>query len=80
MFLEQAVFATRIRPHSITRISPYRLVYGTGPKIPGDQTRPCLWNLSDEVDRAEFQRREPDELHPARAAAREAQENVQSEL
>ncbi|PVU96332.1 hypothetical protein BB561_001248 [Smittium simulii] len=32
----QAVWATRIRDHSITKISPYFLVYGANPRIPGD--------------------------------------------
>jgi hypothetical protein len=76
MFLEQAVFNTRIRPHSITNISPYRLVYGMDPKIPGDDTRPWLCDMDDEIDSAEFQRRELEEIFPAREAAREAQENA----
>ncbi|OMJ26426.1 Retrovirus-related Pol polyprotein from transposon [Smittium culicis] len=39
-FLDLAVWATRIRSHSITGISPYFLVYGIEPRIPGDPNPP----------------------------------------
>ncbi|PVU91961.1 hypothetical protein BB561_004098 [Smittium simulii] len=35
-----AVWATRVRPHSVTKISPYFLVYGQEPRIPGDPLPP----------------------------------------
>lgn len=41
-FLDQAVFACNIRKHRTTNHSPYFLVYGKEPKIPGDTTRPFL--------------------------------------
>ncbi|PVU90611.1 hypothetical protein BB561_004805 [Smittium simulii] len=40
LYLYQAVWATRIRQHSITKISPYFLVYGIDPRIPGDMLKP----------------------------------------
>ncbi|PVU87824.1 hypothetical protein BB561_006156 [Smittium simulii] len=35
-YLNLAVWATRIRPHSVTKLSPYFLVYGVELRIPGD--------------------------------------------
>ncbi|OMJ19487.1 hypothetical protein AYI70_g4691 [Smittium culicis] len=42
LFLDQAVWATRVRHHSITKVSPYFLVYGIDPRLPGDQINPLL--------------------------------------
>ncbi|OMJ14519.1 Retrovirus-related Pol polyprotein from transposon [Smittium culicis] len=39
-YLGMAVWATRIRPHSVTKISPFFLVYGQEPRIPGDELPP----------------------------------------
>ncbi|OQD73316.1 hypothetical protein PENANT_c212G08917, partial [Penicillium antarcticum] len=35
-YLYQALFATRVREHSVTKQSPFFLVYGTTPRIPSD--------------------------------------------
>jgi transposase InsO family protein len=35
-YLAAALFATRIRAHSVTGMSPYKLVYGLEPRLTGD--------------------------------------------
>ena len=35
-YLNQAVFATRIRIHAVSKYSPFYLLYGVDPKLPGD--------------------------------------------
>ncbi|OMJ29740.1 Gag-Pol polyprotein [Smittium culicis] len=40
LFLDQAIWATRVRKHSVTKISPYYLVYGIDPILPGDKITP----------------------------------------
>ncbi len=35
-YLTQAVFATRIRIHAVSKCSPFYLLYGVNPKLPGD--------------------------------------------
>lgn len=39
LYLAQALFATRVREHATSGKSPFYLVYGTHPRLPGD-TRP----------------------------------------
>ena len=41
-FVEPAVFACRIRKHRTTGFSPYFLVYGVEPKLPGDILPPFI--------------------------------------
>lgn len=41
-YLHQAVFAVRIRIHSVSNHSPFFLLYGVDPRIPGDPLRPEL--------------------------------------
>jgi len=36
-YLPSALFACRVRAHSVTGISPYKLVYGLEPRLTGDQ-------------------------------------------
>ena len=49
-YLDQAVFACRIRNHIATKKSPFYLVYGCQPRIPGDTTQPKLSDpLEDEL-------------------------------
>jgi transposase InsO family protein len=42
-YVDQALFACRIREHSVTKKSPFYLVYGKEPIIPGDTTYPFLY-------------------------------------
>ena len=37
LYLDQALFACRVRTHSITETSPYYLVYGKHPRLVGDE-------------------------------------------
>ncbi|OMJ28601.1 Retrovirus-related Pol polyprotein from transposon [Smittium culicis] len=53
LFLDQAVWATRVRQHSVTKVSPYFLVYGIDPRLPGDQINPFLshdYNQTNAID------------------------------
>lgn len=42
LFLKQALFAIRVRRHAVTKYSPYFLVYGVHPRLPGDLRDPKL--------------------------------------
>jgi flagellar biosynthesis GTPase FlhF len=44
LFLDQAVFACRTRIHSVSKKSPFYLVYGIEPLVPGDPTRPYIFD------------------------------------
>jgi hypothetical protein len=44
LFLDQAVFACRTRVHSVTRKSPFYLMHGHEPTLPGDTTRPFAYD------------------------------------
>jgi hypothetical protein len=44
LFLDQAVFACRTRIHSVTKKSPFYLLYGVEPAVPGDVTRPYVFD------------------------------------
>jgi hypothetical protein len=57
-FLPQAVWATRVRKHSVTKKSPFYLVYGVEPRIPGNSTPPYLWNFKDDDDTIAYRERE----------------------
>ena len=58
LFVEQALFDCRIRTHSVTKYSPFRLIYGREPRIPGDTIRPYLWDLKDKQDLYDHTERE----------------------
>ena len=73
-FLDQAVFAIRVRTHSVTKFSPFYLLYGVQPRLPGDTGPPResmapLDELEQREARLEFTARELDELGLDRAAA-----------
>jgi hypothetical protein len=73
-FLDQAVFATRVRTHSVTKYSPFYLLYGVNPRLPGDTSPPResmapLDELEEREARLEFTARELEELGQDRAAA-----------
>ncbi|PVV00909.1 hypothetical protein BB560_004693 [Smittium megazygosporum] len=48
LYLPQALWSTRIRTHRITGVSPYFLVYGKEPVIPGDVSTPEEITAKDE--------------------------------
>jgi hypothetical protein len=60
-YLSQAVLATRVRVHSVSRVSPFELVYGIRPRLPEDST---LMERVQEEDRVS-------RIHHARALANE---------
>lgn len=73
-FLPQAVFATRIREHTVTKQSPFRLVYGIDPCLPGDSTPPNLSQPTNEEERLQhnesfLNRWEPKPSRGSRSAA-----------
>ncbi|KAH9270622.1 hypothetical protein BASA83_007224 [Batrachochytrium salamandrivorans] len=35
-YLQQTVFALRVRKHAVTKQSPFYLLYGVHPRLPGD--------------------------------------------
>jgi transposase InsO family protein len=75
-FLDQALFALRIRTHSVTGHSPFKLLYGVEARIPGDLRPPdSRMQPLDEVEKAdqssELLARELDALGQDRAAAYE---------
>lgn len=53
-YIEEALFNCRIRSHSTTGVSPFYLVYGCYPLIPGDLTSPRL-QMSRPVDLGEME-------------------------
>jgi transposase InsO family protein len=42
LFLKQALFSLRVRRHAVTKYSPFYLVYGSHPRLPGDLSSPEL--------------------------------------
>ena len=73
-YLNQAIFAIRVRTHAVTGFSPFYLLYGVEPRMPGD-TEPLESNMQplDEIERmealSEFNARTFEELGNHRAAA-----------
>ncbi|KAJ8651445.1 hypothetical protein O0I10_013004 [Lichtheimia ornata] len=49
-FIHLAVFACRVRKHRTTGFSPYFLVYGQEPKLPGDHLQPFVLSPLDDSD------------------------------
>jgi RNase H-like domain found in reverse transcriptase/Reverse transcriptase (RNA-dependent DNA polymerase)/Integrase zinc binding domain/Retroviral aspartyl protease len=75
-FLPQTVFAIRAREHSVTKHSPFYLMYGVHPRLPVDSTPPRstmqpLDQIEQMEERHEFIARQFDELGLARRAATE---------
>ena len=73
-FLPQAIFSLRVRTHAVTKFSPFYLLYGVNPRIPGD-TQPLRSSMQplDELERMEerheINARTFEELGSDRAAA-----------
>lgn len=70
-YVDAALFATRIRKHRTAGYSPYYLVYGREPRIPGDLLRPYLIPAvaNDPRTVAEHTAKELEDLGQVRAAA-----------
>ena len=49
-FLDEAPLSCRVKTNSRTGVSPFELVYGIKPRLPGDIGRPFLWNLDNTAD------------------------------
>jgi transposase InsO family protein len=67
LYLEQALFACRVKIHSTTGFSPFELVYGVRPVLPGDIGVPCLQQEVDKKKLAEWAENERLELAEKRA-------------
>jgi hypothetical protein len=80
-FVDTALFAARIRHHRSTGFSPFFLVYGREPKIPGDYIRPYFGKAVSQDPRtiAEHTARELEELGQVRAAAEKRMQAVQEQ-
>lgn len=73
-FIHQTIFSIRIREHAVTNHSPFYLLYGVEPRIPGDTDPPHDFMIPlDELERKEanleFTIRELEDLGHHRAAA-----------
>lgn len=68
-YLDEAVFSLRTRQHTTTRYSPFYLLFGIQPIIPGDDTTPCVLNENDPRDAAEIRARIFEDLSQHRQAA-----------
>ncbi|KAI9243138.1 hypothetical protein EDC94DRAFT_499059, partial [Helicostylum pulchrum] len=70
-FLDTALFACRIRKHTTTGVSPFKLTYGRDPRLPGDTLRPYIDSDSAKDPRtvADYTSRELESLGQLRAAA-----------
>lgn len=80
-FVDTALFAARIRHHRSTGFSPFFLVYGREPVIPGDYIRPYFGKTVAQDPRtvAEHTARELEELGQTRAAAEKRMQVVQEQ-
>ena len=73
-YLPQTVFSLRVRTHAVTGHSPFYLLYGIEPRLPGDTSPPDsflapLDELERREQRLEFTARELDHLGQTRAAS-----------
>jgi hypothetical protein len=53
-FIPEALFNTRVRTHTTTGYSPFFLLYGVEPRVPGDTSEPYFLNQRNPKDRAEI--------------------------
>ena len=68
-FVDEAVFNCNTRVHLVTGFTPFRLVYGVDPKVPGDTMRPYCLDEGQVIDRVEIRARLLEGLGQDRAAA-----------
>ena len=73
-FLPQTLFALRVRTHAVTKYSPFYLLYGVDPRLPGDTAPPReamlpLDDIEKLEEKGEFHARTFEALGYDRAAA-----------
>ncbi|KAH6571560.1 hypothetical protein BASA62_003804 [Batrachochytrium salamandrivorans] len=73
-YLAQTIFAIRVRKHAVTQHSPFFLLYGVDPRLPGDTAPPRetmmpLDQVEQMEERAEFTARSLEEIGQVRSAA-----------
>ncbi len=68
-FLEEALFNCRVKKHRVTGFSPFFLVYGVEPKVPGDTVKPYVFDEANPVDNVEVRARLLESLRSDRKAA-----------
>jgi hypothetical protein len=68
-FLPEALFNTRIRTHRATQFSPFKLVYGVDPKVPGDTAEPYILKPNNPRDNVEIRARLLEDLGQDRQAS-----------
>lgn len=68
-YLAPAVFAINSRTHTVTGFSPFYLVYGVEPRLPGGPVPPFEFNFANPDDRFAYTQRTLLELGQDRAAA-----------
>jgi transposase InsO family protein len=68
-FLDSAVFALRVRIHTVTGFSPFYLLYGKNARLPGDRIPEGLFDFSNWDERRKYTLRELDKLGKDRSVA-----------
>lgn len=74
-YLERSLLACRIRAHRATGFSPFFLVYGQNPKIPGDELLPSMHDL----DEVELINPRLEELNHLKESRKEAIDNLRKQ-
>jgi hypothetical protein len=69
LFVPSAVFALNARTHTVTGYSPFRLVYGFSPALPGDIDPPFIFDTRDAEEQIRYTVKELQQMGHARAAA-----------
>ena len=67
--LKSVAFALRTRIHNVTQESPFYLLYGIQPRMPGDPESPSVFNMDDFDDRRRYTERELTRLGQKRGTA-----------
>ncbi|KAI3635414.1 hypothetical protein MIR68_006551, partial [Amoeboaphelidium protococcarum] len=68
-FLDEALFHLRCKVHTVTQFSPFKLLYGFEPAVPGDTLKPFILSERDADDVVEIRARLLEDLDQDRAAA-----------
>lgn len=61
-FLPQALFSCRVRVHASTKFSPFYLLYGVQPKIPGDTLKPVIFESNSHLTNEQLREKSLREL------------------